>query len=158
MTILTDKRANSVTVNNLMILNITHSIFNLDDTEVFIYILSVILKRVDSSTIIYILDSIQDDHKTSPSYSWNIAKSGVKHQTSIIRHSSETKYHSKHHLSWSISNWQNIIQQGVDICWKKTFSKIRWDESLKFSDFNILRLIIHRWRCKMSQYKLQAWT
>jgi hypothetical protein len=48
MPILTDERANSVTVNNLMILNITHNIFNLDDTEVLIYIRSVILKRVDS--------------------------------------------------------------------------------------------------------------
>jgi hypothetical protein len=38
MAILTYKRANSVTVNNVMILNITHNVFNLDDTEVFIYI------------------------------------------------------------------------------------------------------------------------
>jgi hypothetical protein len=38
MAILTYKRANSITVNNVMILNITHSIFNLDNTEVFIYI------------------------------------------------------------------------------------------------------------------------
>jgi hypothetical protein len=52
MPILTDKRANSVTVNNVMILSITHNIFNLDDTEVFIYIRSVIIKRVDSPTII----------------------------------------------------------------------------------------------------------
>ena len=52
MAILTYKRANSITVNNVMILNITHNIFNLDETEVFIYIRSVILKRVDSQTII----------------------------------------------------------------------------------------------------------
>jgi hypothetical protein len=36
MAILTYKRANSITVNNVMILNITHNIFNLDDTDVFI--------------------------------------------------------------------------------------------------------------------------
>ena len=50
MAILTYKRANSITVNNVMILNITHNIFNLDDTDVFIR--SVILKSVDSRTII----------------------------------------------------------------------------------------------------------
>ena len=59
-------RANTVSINNVIILNIIHNKFNFCYTEVVICIILVLLKKKGSMapTIIWIVDNIQGHYKT----------------------------------------------------------------------------------------------